>query len=826
MLPKPDTCKPCPLYDDGQGFCPDEVVEGAEVAVIAQNPGADEEAQGRPKVGKIGQEEERFFFPRAGLTRGKVTLGNILRCRMRGPDGQKCNTMPTGETLAKAVKCCSQYLRIPPATKLIVAEGRYAWGFLGGPGSIKAWRGFLSPNYYQGKPVLGVLHVGDVVVREKKLYFPSQLDWRKIDRYLKGEWPTVVPSRMINPGEVELKLHVSEWLKPGISKYVVIDTEYHRDTKELNLVGVGVQLTNGTFNGFQLETWALTPGRKNSIRDLVTALPVVFQNGLGADIPVLEQIGLFYPDYVHIDDTMLAHACLWSELPHDLEFLATIYSPHQKMKHLKKSDPLAYNWGDVVDTGASWKALLKEFKDAPTAKYIYETQSLPLIPGLLEAHKVGLRINKPRVGPAAALYADKMVEAVRLGQAYVGWPINLGSNRQLARYLYETEGLPVQKHIKSKKPTVDTDAVAALRQKIGPAFDPDAVLSLETALERIEEGAHPVLEARVIYADALQNASHYIRPCFLFDKKGEPTGLRDRLYPAFEIHAQASGRWSSVDPSDGNQDAMKRGIPTAQLPDDLQDIIIPDPDEDWICFDWDQIELRIMACLTKDKLLLDAIQNNWDIHTLNTCDVFGWEYPPLFTKGLHTDESCQAWRESHNWKGIKDDRRTFAKRYVYRLHYRGDPKRAGDIPGAQALQLDKRALVAASNRYLGKHPGIVEWWRVNDEEVVRTRRAVTFMGRVRVLMTNDLKALKREGTNHPMQGGVRDIANETFLTIKREFPYMIFKMEAHDSQKWGCPKPFMAQTLPRVREIVQKPWIINGVTMQFPADFYIVVGGE
>ena len=55
MIGKPEACKGCPLYGDGQGFVPDDLVPGARVAVIAQNPGSDEEQQGTPMVGKTGQ---------------------------------------------------------------------------------------------------------------------------------------------------------------------------------------------------------------------------------------------------------------------------------------------------------------------------------------------------------------------------------------------------------------------------------------------------------------------------------------------------------------------------------------------------------------------------------------------------------------------------------------------------------------------------------------------------------------------------------------------------------------------------------------------------
>src|SRR3972149_3452220 len=105
MLPKPPACRGCPLYGDGQGFVPDALVEGAEVLVLGQNPGPDEERGARvtgyaeggkatyepctqaPFLGKTGFELGRVYLPAGGLERGGVRLGKPPRCR-RGMGGK------------------------------------------------------------------------------------------------------------------------------------------------------------------------------------------------------------------------------------------------------------------------------------------------------------------------------------------------------------------------------------------------------------------------------------------------------------------------------------------------------------------------------------------------------------------------------------------------------------------------------------------------------------------------------------------------------------------------------------------------------------------
>src|SRR5207244_4262594 len=95
---------------------------------------------------------------------------------------------------------------------------------------------------------------------------------------------------------------------------------------------------------------------------LIKSTKVVFQNSL-ADIPVLERnLGIKYSDYFGVEDSMLAHACLWSDWPHTLEFLASMYGKYEKMKHLSASDPSLYNWGDVIETISVFEGLQSEFR--------------------------------------------------------------------------------------------------------------------------------------------------------------------------------------------------------------------------------------------------------------------------------------------------------------------------------------------------------------------------------------------------------------------------------------------------------------------------------
>lgn len=170
MLPKPSSCLGCPFYGNGHGFVPDVLVVGAPVLVLAQAPGADEEAGNRvvewvggkpvyekcspqPLIGRTGWAMDGYLA-RSGLNRLLVSRCSAIKCRPEAANNRgkmvKTNELPGGKdgkkAVAAALQHCSQYLVIPEYVKLVVASGALAWKAMGGPGSITEWRGHLMPK--------------------------------------------------------------------------------------------------------------------------------------------------------------------------------------------------------------------------------------------------------------------------------------------------------------------------------------------------------------------------------------------------------------------------------------------------------------------------------------------------------------------------------------------------------------------------------------------------------------------------------------------------------------------------------------------------------
>ncbi len=581
---------------------------------------------------------------------------------------------------------------------------------------------------------------------------------------------------------------------------VCIDLEWHRASNcpcGIPTRAVGMLETIGVGNEHSIVQidWPSREFDHDWLRDwlmgVIKAVPVVFQNADG-DIRKLRENGfpIWAESFKQLDDTMLAHAVLESELPHDLEFLTLEHGHLPQHKDLARVAPAEYNAADVLETVLIWMYYLRPFlaKD-PQAEYIYRRMSLPFLWLAIESEEAGIRVHPTKPLELFDKFDRKRDDAARLMQAYCGWPVNLNSPDQIKHVLYNLEGMPVQyakgtgQWGEEGKVTSDKEALSYLRRLQGTEWDPDVPPTLEQAFANIEEGGNPALEARYLHTGAQQAISHYIEPCLV--EKIDGTEVRERIYPECRIHVQASGRVGYVRPA----------LP--QMKGELLDQLVPDSGTVWIGWDWKQIEPRILAFEANDAVAIAVHRSG--------ADFYGPSIRALFPE-VGSPE-------------LEEIRRRFGKAFILRIHYRGKPEFAGDIPGTKALGLNVEGLVAASQRYLAAHPALPVYWAGLEAEVDRTSCVRTFRGRPRRLTAENRNARLREASNQPMQGGVADIYLETALLIKAAAPWARLVFGAYDSQWWQMPAAREFEFVLIAAPIVGREFQINGHRVRFPADW-------
>ena len=193
---KPTGCLGCPLYGNGKGFVPDELRHDADVLILLQNPGKTEEDLGIPACGKTGATLNTTYLPLAGLTREKVSVANVLKCRWGNS-----NTLPEGDVLTQAVHHCTEaHLRVPASTKLVILQGALAYTYAtrdkqlykpdGKPATISDWRGYYLPhpgrfrlaagddrcNGETPLQLYGTIHLADTL-RDSTSAWVAERDW-------------------------------------------------------------------------------------------------------------------------------------------------------------------------------------------------------------------------------------------------------------------------------------------------------------------------------------------------------------------------------------------------------------------------------------------------------------------------------------------------------------------------------------------------------------------------------------------------------------------------------------------------------------------------
>lgn len=451
MIAKPPTCHGCPFYPRSRFYVPDEIVDGAPVMVVGQNPGATEEREGRPFVGKTGEMMQKDFFPLAGVQRGEVSIGNAIRCRL--DDSNELPELSKPEMRQAITQCTQAHFRLPGGVKLLVAQGAHALYALTGEGlgaedtgedeekgnsarTITGWRGWVLPYDRQQPahvwtpgdddrlPVLAVNHLS-AIFRNPKMKLSMLRDWAKVPLILKGAWPERFPEIAPYPPAL---LDGLTW---------AYDTEFVPETNHLIRYSLALREPEGHPRVYVAEGAQPLIAAPGQVR-------LILHNA-DADLDHWESLtGLRWGQY-DVDDTMHADAVLWGGMPHGLNYLGSLYARTNRWKHLVKQNPVQYSGGDALGTWDVWQALKAQLARDPGSLTTYRDRQLPLVHVIRRARAAGLRLNQTKVEQALEALEAKRQEAVAVAQAAAGWPINLGSNPQVGYQLYVREGVKVRR---------------------------------------------------------------------------------------------------------------------------------------------------------------------------------------------------------------------------------------------------------------------------------------------------------------------------------------------------------------------------------------------
>jgi len=320
-------------------------------------------------------------------------------------------------------------------------------------------------------------------------------------------------------------------------------------------------------------------------------LPKVLQNAK-YDRLVLRHQGLQLAGVVF--DTMLASYVINPEVSHNLSDLSARYlgiraqsyrelvAKNQTIADIEIPRVAAYCGTDVYTTFCLVEKLQAELDQVPALANLFKTVELPLEPVLAAMEYRGIRIDSDYLHQFSQQLEQDLKAIEAEAYAIAGAPFNLASPKQLSQLLFETLGLDTRKTRKTKL-----------------GYSTDA-----SVLEKLQ-GDHPIVDAILEHRSLAKLKSTYVDA--LPNLVRADTG---RVHTDFNQAITATGRLSSSNPNLQNipiRTAFSRQIRQA---------FIPEPGWLLVAADYSQIELRILAHLSQEPVLIETYQNNQDVHSL------------------------------------------------------------------------------------------------------------------------------------------------------------------------------------------------------------------
>jgi len=246
-----------------------------------------------------------------------------------------------------------------------------------------------------------------------------------------------------------------------------------------------------------------------------------------------------------------------------------------------------YACEDADITWRLYELLAPAVHDSPMRRLFEETE-MPLAPVLATMEENGVAIDRAMLARMGNELADRIMELAAHIHKAAGHEFNIDSPKQLARVLFEEQGLKPVK-----------------RTKTGPSTDADSLQRIAAASD------HPICNMMLEYRELTKLRGTYVEtlPKMVCPATG-------RIHASFHQTGAVTGRLSSSDPNLQNipiRTDMGRRIREA--------FVARADDHVLIVADYSQIELRIMAHFSKDAQLLEAFESGQDIHAFVAAQV-------------------------------------------------------------------------------------------------------------------------------------------------------------------------------------------------------------
>lgn len=558
---------------------------------------------------------------------------------------------------------------------------------------------------------------------------------------------------------------VSEFSKEILSDEATLYAEVLVDSyHQADIIGFSIINQQGHYfipeelalNSAQFKEWAEDETKKKTVYDGKKTTVALRWKGIslkGINFDILIAAYLLNPSATFEDVASVSKAHGVSVVQHD----EVVYG-----KGAKRSVPADDQVGEhLVRKGLAMsdlkEKLINQLEENDQSALLYDLE-MPLSLILAEMEATGVKVDVDRLKTMGKNLTDQLKTLEESIYAHAGEVFNINSPKQLGVILFEKINLPVVK-----------------KTKTGYSTSADVLEKLEDKHEIVKDILH--------YRQLGKLQSTYIEGLLKVVHKDT-----QKIHTRFNQVLTTTGRLSSIDPNLQN-------IPIRlEEGKKIRQAFVPS-EKDWVIFaaDYSQIELRVLAHIANDKNLVDAFQNDLDIHTKTAMDVF------------HVSED-----------EVTGNMRRQAKAVNFGIVYG-----ISDFGLSQSLGITRKEAGEFIKRYLDSFVGVQEYM----EDIVADARekgyVKTLLQRRRYIPEitsrnfNLRSFAERTAMNTPIQGSAADIIKKAMIDmadrLKKENLQTKLLLQVHDELIFEAPKEEVAILEKVVPEVME-----NAVELKVP----------
>ncbi|MEC8996330.1 MAG: DNA polymerase, partial [Pseudomonadota bacterium] len=389
--------------------------------------------------------------------------------------------------------------------------------------------------------------------------------------------------------------------------------------------------------------------------------------------------------------------------------------------------------------------------DDDKQKKLYREVERPLVGVIARIENNGVLLDKKNLQSQNKNLKNKSQKIEKDIYKLAGKEFNIGSPKQLQEIFFDTLGIPIIRKTPKGQPSTSEDVLQELSQNYEIA---KLVLQFRNLMKLINT-----------YTDRLGQQIN--------NKTG-------RLHTSYHQAVTITGRLSSSDPNLQN-------IPIRS--DDgkkIRSAFIAEKKCKIVSADYSQIELRVMAHLSKDKNLTKNFLNNEDVHASTAKEIFNIDSKP------------------------DDEQRRYAKTINFGLIYG-----ISSFGLAKQLGIDNNSAKQYIETYFQKYSGVRKFMELCKKETKKSGFIRTILGR-KIFIPNIKhtnfqirSAAERTAINAPIQGTAADIIKIAMIDIdtwiqKSKCPVKII-MQVHDELVFEIQENFVDEAVEKINEIMSNP---------------------